>query len=101
MRARQVLVPAAQGCQDPEAVVKSGIRTNRAIRSSSGGPCHSHPRQETVAWTNDALASLVMFYAHWMMNPIHLSIPEMSCKWFPLPHDYYHYSLISMMHTII
>ena len=25
MRAREVLVPAAQGCQDPEAVAKSGI----------------------------------------------------------------------------
>ena len=94
MRARQVLVPAAQACQDPEAVVKSGIRTNRAIRSSSGGPCHSHPRQETVAWTNDALASLVTFHAHCMMNPMHLSIPKMPCKWFPLPDDYYQYSLI-------
>jgi hypothetical protein len=94
MRARRVLVPAAQGCQDPKAGVKSGIRRNQAIRSSSGGPCHSHPRPETVAWTNDALASLVMFHAHCMMNPMHLSIPKMLCKWFPLPDDYYQYSLI-------
>jgi hypothetical protein len=49
MRAREVLVPAAQGRQDPEAVVKSGIKRNQAIQSSSGGPCHSHPRPETDA----------------------------------------------------
>ncbi|KAG2616898.1 hypothetical protein PVAP13_3NG177051 [Panicum virgatum] len=80
MRARELLISAAQGCQDPEAVVKSRIRRNQAIRSSSGGPCHSHPRPETVAWTNDALASLVMFHSHCMMNPMHLSIPKMPCN---------------------
>ena len=69
-------------------------RRNQAIPGSSGGPCHSHPRPQTVAWTNDALASLVMFHAHCMMNPMHLRIPKTPCKWFPLPDDYNQYYLL-------
>lgn len=81
MRPRKIPVPAAQGCRDPEAVVRNGIRRILPIRSNSGGPCHSHPRPEIVAWRNDALASRVMFHALCTMTLTRLTMPKMPCKW--------------------
>lgn len=81
-RPSKIPVPAAQGCRDPEAVVtRSGARRILPTPSNSGGPCHSRPRPQIVAWRNDALASRVMFRALCMMNLMRLTMPKMPCKW--------------------
>jgi hypothetical protein len=73
--------PAAQGRQEREVAMENRTANSRQIQSSSGGPCHFHPRPQKVAWMKEPLASLVMLHLPCTMILLILSLPEMSSKW--------------------